>query len=111
MADTTVDLDPVDGHYDGDTWVWPASMPVWLRELAAAHDVHLFERGRLHGSPVYICNGDCCCVFIIDDTTFLDRYSLVAAGEWCPGLTCPCHTMPTGDVGTAEQPTQTGATR
>lgn len=89
------------GRYDDDTWVWPDSMPPWLRELASAHDVQLFERGFLHGSPVYVCNGDCCCVFIIDDTTFLDRYSLVSpTGDWCPGNTCPCHKMPTGEVGT-----------
>lgn len=85
---------------DTDTWTWPTSMPPWLRELAAAHDVHLFERGFLHGAPVYVCNGECCCLFIIDDTTFLDRYSLVSPdGGWCSGNDCPCHAMPTGEVG------------
>jgi hypothetical protein len=88
------------GGYNDGTWVWPVSMPAWLREHAIAHDVWLYESGTLHGSPVYLCNGDCCCFFTIDDTTFLDRFSLVnPEGEWCPDRNCPCHKMPTGEVG------------
>lgn len=98
-----MDLSAVDltkGGRGGDTWVWPASMPAWLREHAAAHDVQLYEEGTLHRCPVYLCNGDCCCMFSIDDSTFLDRFSLVSpSGQWCDGNACPCHLMPTGEVG------------
>lgn len=98
-----VALDLTNGGNRDGAWVWPESMPAWLRKHAEASDVQLYEMGVLHGAPVYLCSGDCCCFFSIDDTTFLDRFSLVSPdGAWCPGNNCPCHQMPTGQVGSYE---------
>lgn len=82
--------------------------PEWLQRHAKAHDVELVAVGTLFRSTVWACTGDCCCVFLIDDATFLDRFSLVGpeAQTWCENgrahwtgaRECPCHSMPTGDL-------------
>jgi hypothetical protein len=78
--------------------------PTWLAELATQHGVTLAAFGRVaSGDPLWACMGDCACWFLVDDETFLDRYSLVTTEGACPQhQQCPCHAFPTRKPGTQE---------
>lgn len=70
--------------------------PDWLQSLLDEHGVTVFPIGELNGGrTVWACNMDCCCWFVIDDNSFLDRWSYVNDDGWCAGQTdCPCHNLP-----------------
>lgn len=77
-----------------DTTELHSQPPAWVQELAAEHDVELFQVGYLYSTPIFACAGDCSCWFIVDDGIFLDRYSFVTEDGWCQGQDCKCHSLP-----------------
>lgn len=73
-------------------------MEEWARELIKALDLCFAPWAILpNGSTMWACMDDCCsCLYIIDDTDYLDRYSLSTEdGPSCPSRQeCACHSLP-----------------
>lgn len=74
--------------------------PIWFKKLLDDHGVQVFPFARMLGGTekvFWACNGDCSCMFVIDDDWFIDRYSFVNEDGWCQGQDCPCHSLPRHD--------------
>lgn len=71
-------------------------MEPWVLEIIERLDLNLIRWATLpNGILIWACMGDCSCLFTVDDTDFLDRYTLLLDDGTCLDTNvCACHALP-----------------
>lgn len=71
-------------------------MEPWVLEIIERLDLNLVRWATMpNGALMWACMDDCSCLFMVDDTDFLDRYTMLTDDGICRDTNeCPCHALP-----------------
>lgn len=71
-------------------------MERWVLVLIERLDLNIVRWATMpNGRLMWACMDECTCLFIVDDTDYLDRYSMITDDGPCAAYQdCPCHVLP-----------------